>query len=314
MNDEKRKELIKRCRGFASKNSFCLNLAALYIFLVILTYNIYKHFKKALIYGIAALVAAIVLICVVMKVREQKQSKNEYIQDVKAESEWSAFVDGAVEETGIEAEQKSEADKEENTDSDDIDSNSDIKADDPNIILVNKLNPIPDDYKIEIVSVMRTFKCNARAKEALEKMFSDAQAQGIDLVIRSAYRDSDRQEELFAKKIKRNMSYGYSYIEAYKKVATENTIPGTSEHEIGMAFDIISDDYERLDEGFEATEASRWLMDNSFKYGFILRYPRNKESITGIIYEPWHYRYVGVDAATAIYKERITLEEYMQGR
>ncbi len=109
------------------------------------------------------------------------------------------------------------------------------------------------------------------------------------------------------------MNAGFSYLEAYKTASTEVTVPGSSEHEIGLALDIVSADYYRLDEGFAKTDAGKWLAAHSWEYGFILRYPKYKEAITGISYEPWHYRYVGEDNARIIKEKNITLEEYVEG-
>ena len=106
------------------------------------------------------------------------------------------------------------------------------------------------------------------------------------------------------------MNGGMSYMEAYNLASQAVTVPGSSEHQIGLAIDIICDGYSSLDEGFADTKAGKWLADNSYKYGFILRYPLGKEDITSIEFEPWHFRYVGVDAATVMYENGICLEEF----
>ena len=90
-------------------------------------------------------------------------------------------------------------------------------------------------------------------------------------------------------------------------------VPGASEHQLGLAIDIISDNYASLDEGFANTEAGKWLAEHSYEYGFILRYPQGKEYITGVEYEPWHFRYVGKEAAAVITKDGICLEEFIEG-
>ena len=101
-------------------------------------------------------------------------------------------------------------------------------------------------------------------------------------------------------------------MDAYKTTAQAVTVPGASEHQIGLALDIICDSYSTLDAGFGDTEAGQWLAEHSCEYGFILRYPEGKEYITSIEYEPWHFRYVGKEAATQITKEEITLEEFVE--
>ena len=108
------------------------------------------------------------------------------------------------------------------------------------------------------------------------------------------------------------MGMGMSYMEAYQLTSQAVTVPGASEHQIGLALDIVASNYVTLDDGFGETKAGKWLAANSSKYGFILRYPKGKEDITGIGYEPWHFRYVGVDAATIIMGEGITLEEFWE--
>ncbi|MFQ7289836.1 MAG: M15 family metallopeptidase [Lacrimispora saccharolytica] len=97
-------------------------------------------------------------------------------------------------------------------------------------------------------------------------------------------------------------------VEAAKTVA----VPGTSEHELGLALDIVDSSYPELETEQENTPVQRWLMKNSWKYGFVLRYPSDKSALTGIIYEPWHYRYVGKEAAKVMYEEELCLEEYLE--
>jgi len=120
----------------------------------------------------------------------------------------------------------------------------------------------------------------------------------------------DRQIYLFNRKINLYMGQGMSYMDAYKKTAEYVTVPGASEHQIGLALDITSDTYYTLDEGFEDTAEGKWLAEHSHEYGFILRYPKGKEYVTSIGYEPWHFRYVGVEAATVIKENDLTLEEF----
>ena len=100
-------------------------------------------------------------------------------------------------------------------------------------------------------------------------------------------------------------------MDAYKTASITVTVPGASEHQVGLAVDIISDKYSALNEGFGETDAGIWLKEHSADYGFILRYPKGKEEITGIQYEPWHFRYVGKDAALIIMQQDITLEEFI---
>lgn len=184
--------------------------------------------------------------------------------------------------------------------------------DDWKLLLVNKQHTIPEDYTFSLGVIKGSMKCDERIIEPLTEMFAAAKEDGINLVVCSPYRDMNRQEYLFDRKLKNYMNSGCSYMEAYKKASITVTVPGASEHQIGLAMDIICDHYSALDEGFGDTDAGIWLKENSADYGFILRYPRGKEDVTGIIYEPWHYRYVGKDAAKIIMSQNLTLEEFIE--
>jgi len=183
-------------------------------------------------------------------------------------------------------------------------------ADDWKLVLVNKQHPIPDNYTFELEVIKDGMQCDKRIMEDLLTMMSEARAQGINLAIRSPYRTLDRQIYLFNRKVNLYMGQGMSYMDAYKTTAEYVTVPGASEHQIGLALDITSDTYYTLDENFENTAEGKWLAEHSYEYGFILRYPKGKEYITSIGYEPWHFRYVGVDAATIIWENNLTLEEF----
>ena len=187
---------------------------------------------------------------------------------------------------------------------------TEFDADDWKILLVNKQHPIPDDYEFPLGSINSTMNCDQRVIAPLKEMLKAASSDGVGLVICSPYRDRERQEGLFARKINYYMGAGLSYMDAYNLSSQAVTVPGASEHQIGLAFDIVCGDYYSLDEGFGDTAAGKWLAENSYKYGFCLRYPEGKENITGIEYEPWHFRYVGVDAATVMYENDLCLEEF----
>lgn len=189
--------------------------------------------------------------------------------------------------------------------------NAQFSADDWNLMLVNKQHPIPDNYVFETAQISSGGKlCDARILLPLKQMFEAAAADGVSLVVCSPYRSNNRQEMLFARKVDYYMEQGYDYMQSYALASQAVTIPGSSEHEIGLALDIITNGYCSLDEGFGDTAAGRWLAQNSYKYGFVVRYLKGKEEITGIEYEPWHIRYVGVAAATVMYEEGICLEEF----
>ena len=187
--------------------------------------------------------------------------------------------------------------------------------DDWRIMLINKQHSIPEDYEPvlgEINTMKGIMQCDARIIEELKLMMQDAKKDGIVLAICSPYRDMEYQKMLFNRKINRYMDMGLSYMEAYQLAGEYVTVPGASEHQLGLALDIVCNTYTSLNAGFADTDAGIWLAANCHKYGFILRYPEGKEDITGIGYEPWHFRYVGVEAATIIMEDEITLEEFWE--
>lgn len=184
--------------------------------------------------------------------------------------------------------------------------------DDWQLILINKANPIPDDYQFELGTIRGNIKSDIRVIEHVLDMIKAAKEDGVTLAICSPYRDYDRQVVLFNRKMKTYIRQGMSEEDAYELAAQTVAIPGTSEHQAGLAFDFISDDYKLLDAGFADCAAGKWLKTHSAEYGFILRYPKGKEDVTEIEFEPWHYRYVGETAAHQIMDQSITLEEYVK--
>ncbi|MCR5102406.1 MAG: M15 family metallopeptidase [Butyrivibrio sp.] len=183
-------------------------------------------------------------------------------------------------------------------------------ANDWKIMLVNKQHPIPEGYDFPLGDITDTMHCDERIISYLKAMLQAAERDGVNLVICSPYRNSSRQENLFNTKIDNYMAAGMSYMEAYNLASQAVTVPGSSEHQIGLALDIVSDTYSLLEAEFGDTDAGKWLAANSYKYGFVLRYPLGKEDITGIEFEPWHFRFVGVDAASVMYNEDLCLEEF----
>ncbi len=181
-----------------------------------------------------------------------------------------------------------------------------VSTDDWNLILVNKEHLIPEDYDFELVyyDENNVFGMDARIVEPLHDMLNDCMAAGFTPEICSAFRDSAKQVQLFDDSDYRK--------EHPDDDVTSVAVPGASEHEIGLAVDIFSSENHELDESQESTETQQWLMKHCWEYGFILRYPKEKESYTDIIYEPWHYRYVGKDAAKDIASRGLCLEEYLE--
>lgn len=178
--------------------------------------------------------------------------------------------------------------------------------------LVDSSHPLPEGYDIVPVRLKNNQSVDKRCYPQLQEMMDDCRKAGGSPLICSSYRSFEKQESLYRKKVNRLMTEGYSAEKAKKEAATQVAAPGTSEHQLGLAVDIVSIHNQRLDESQEKTMEQKWLMKNSWKYGFILRYPLGKSKITGIIYEPWHYRYVGKKAAKEIHKQGLCLEEYLQ--
>lgn len=181
------------------------------------------------------------------------------------------------------------------------------------ILLVNKNNPLPEDYEVTLLTLPDGV--NRAAEEAYEPlcdMLKAGQKEGLSFEICSSYRDVERQQELLDEDINSLIRQGYSYLEAYEEVTRETMPPGYSEHSTGLAFDIVSLGYQMLDAGQEKTKENKWLQAHCAEYGFILRYPKGKEETTAINYESWHFRYVGKEAAEYIMENGITLEEYLE--
>lgn len=188
----------------------------------------------------------------------------------------------------------------------------DSEAGDWALLLVNKDHPVPEDYKPKITALDKQFKFDARAAGYLNSMLKAAQKEGLSPVVCSAYRTFEKQKTLFENKVKKEMDKGYSPQEAAIQASKVVASPGTSEHHLGLAVDIVSRRYQGLDDAQAKTDEMQWLMANCQEYGFILRYPKDKTDMTGVIWEPWHFRYVGQKAAREIMSRGICLEEYIE--
>ncbi|MCR3757655.1 M15 family metallopeptidase [Clostridium felsineum] len=181
-----------------------------------------------------------------------------------------------------------------------------------NILLVNKQSKLsgnytPQNLRVPNVKFMNSSDPNVRQMEseaatALENMFAGASKDGFTLLAVSGYRPYEYQKKLYDEKVEKD-----GKAEADKYVAE----PGTSEHQTGLAMDLLSTEYTSLDDGFMNTNSYKWLLQNCGKYGFIIRYPKDKENITKYNFEPWHIRYVGLPASQEIMNKSITLEEYL---
>ena len=184
---------------------------------------------------------------------------------------------------------------------------------DPFLILINEWNPIPEDYTFDLQNVEGgSFQMQPEAAVHLGDMLAAGRAEGLDLVIRSTYRDHAAQTANFNRKLSSYLAQGISQETAENYTRASIATPGRSEHETGLAADIATSTTGVLGPQFAATAEYAWLYAHCMEYGFIQRYPKDMQDITGVYYEPWHYRYVGVENAPKIAASGLTLEAYLQ--
>ena len=181
------------------------------------------------------------------------------------------------------------------------------------LVLVNETHPLPEDFVIRLITIRNGIQVDERILDPLNRMIEAAGADGLTIVIASAYRSVERQQELYDNKVYRLQAQGLSEEQARIEAVKEVAYPGTSEHHLGLAVDLVAYRYQWLDEGQADTEENRWLQAHCQEFGFILRYPPGKSELTGVIYEPWHFRYVGMEAVRYMGEQGICLEEYWDG-
>ena len=185
------------------------------------------------------------------------------------------------------------------------------EAEDWQILLVNPWNEMPEDYEVTLKTLPDGNKVDERAYEDLTAMLEACRKAGLQPKICSSYRTQSKQTYLYNNKIARLRNAGYSRKAAEAEAGRWVARPGTSEHQLGLALDIVSQSYQALTKKQEKTAEQKWLMEHCWEYGFILRYPNDKSEITGICYEPWHYRYVGREVALDIRDSGLCMEEYL---
>lgn len=176
-----------------------------------------------------------------------------------------------------------------------------------NLILVNGEHYIPRDYQVNLTELANGQKVDSRIYPELQAMFDEARRQGLGLYVASGYRTTEKQRELLEEKIAEYQAQGNTFKEAQALAERWVAVPGTSEHELGISVDINADTDVCTREALYS-----WLGENAHHYGFIHRYPADKTEITGVINEPWHYRYVGKEAAQEMYDLGVCLEEYIE--
>ena len=180
-------------------------------------------------------------------------------------------------------------------------------SDEWNLVVVNRWNELTEDYDIELMELSNGQKIDERIYPYLQEMFDAARAEGIYPIVREGYRTEKEQQALYDEKVQAYINEGYSRSRAERTAKEWVALPGTSEHQLGIAVDINADKSKCSND-----EVYEWLAENAHEYGFILRYPQGKTEITGTSYEPWHYRYVGEAVALEIYERGICLEEYFE--
>ena len=182
------------------------------------------------------------------------------------------------------------------------------------LLLVNPKNSLPEGFSVTLKPLKDGNAVDERCYNDLLNMMEDSRAAGLQPLICSSYRTQAKQQQLFDSQVGKLTSQGYSSKAATDLAAQSVAAPGTSEHQTGLAVDIVDAHYPVLDTAQADTATQQWLINNSWKYGFILRYPADKTHITGIQYEPWHYRYVGRAAAKEIHEQGLCLEEYVASK
>lgn len=182
-----------------------------------------------------------------------------------------------------------------------------------NLVLVNKERELDINYYAPLRTICNgRLQASERLYDALVRMLHDAGEEGYHFWIASAWRSREKQQKLVDEDVRKEMQKGASYEEALEETLKETMEPGHSEHETGLALDILCSGNMKMDSTQGREPGNIWLRKNCHRYGFIFRYPKHKEKITGIRYEPWHFRYVGEKASKYMKKYNLTLEEFWE--
>ena len=256
--------------------------------------------KKLMLTGaLAGVIAGVVITSGISSITLKKAEKKLEISNAKLQ-----------EQTKENEELQAELDREEVTEN-----TAELLASDDDrwcLALVNEKHPLDTSYvPANLTEISGGKQIDSRMADSLNKMLDDAKKAGLSMYVTSGYRSYEKQRDVFNTTMQDWINQGYTPLNAYDETKKSVAIPGTSEHATGLAVDIMSTKYGELDEKQGDTEEQEWLMEHCSEYGFVLRFPQDKSDITGIIYEPWHYRYVGVDAAKEMTENGLTLEEYV---
>lgn len=180
------------------------------------------------------------------------------------------------------------------------------------LMLVNAAHPLPEDFTVELAMTPYGYEVDARIVGPLVAMIDAAAADGVSLLPCYGYRTLEQSAQLFEKQVNRQLALGLGREQAVEEAKKWVAPPGTSDHHTGLALDIVTPEYQVLDHGFANTAAARWMAEHCAEHGFVIRFPEDKQEITGITYEPWHLRYVGEEHAARMQEENLCLEEYWQ--
>lgn len=274
-----------------------------------------KNSKKKVILTIAAAAfAAVALLCMTagfVSERNRSEALSAELAESSMELKIRNFAAASRDELAENEEQRLEEELEQRREL-----TKSMKIADRNALLalVNPWNILQDSFVPRVVEVGDSKQIDERAYSALRNMLDDCRAAGNRPVLMSAFRTQEYQQQLFDNKVQRLIWDGVSPDYAPAEAAREVAVPGTSEHQLGLAVDIVDNGNPELDFTQEWTPTTRWLMEHCVEYGFILRYPNGTTETTGIVYEPWHYRYIGKEAAR-LYTESgcATFEEFLEG-
>ena len=256
--------------------------------------------KKLMLTGaLAGVIAGVVITSGISSITLKKAEKKLEISNAKLQ-----------EQTKENEELQAELDREEVTEN-----TAELLASDDDrwcLALVNEKHPLDTSYvPANLTEISGGKQIDSRMADSLNKMLDDAKKAGLSMYVTSGYRSYEKQRDVFNTTMQDWINQGYTPLNAYDETKKSVAIPGTSEHATGLAVDIMSTKYGELDEKQGDTEEQKWFMEHCSEYGFVLRFPQDKSDITGIVYEPWHYRYVGVDAAKEMTEKGLTLEEYV---
>lgn len=263
--------------------------------------------KMQLFLNFFMLVCILIVIFCIGILKNRENEADAYIENFINRTGYVEDAGGSVQEnSGGEAEEINNELESFGGQTEDSDNRQDSDTGEWYLTLVNKWNPMPENTDIETVELTNGECVDKRIYPYLQEMFDDARAEGIYPIVRSGFRTRQEQEEIYDDRIKEYQGQGMSEKEAMEEVQLWVAVPGTSEHELGLAVDINADKIHS-----EGAEVYTWLSENAYLYGFINRYPSDKTAVTGVANEPWHYRYVGVEAAAQIHEQGICLEEYL---